>query len=88
MIRGKEISPVEVVSAFIRRIEEINPKVNAFCTLTFDRAFDKAKRAEQAVGGDGRQALGPLHGVAFSVKDLLYTKGVRTMQDTEPGTQR
>ena len=59
MIREKEISPVEVVSAFIRRIEEINPKVNAFCTLTFDRAFDEAKRAEQAVGGDGRQAPGP-----------------------------
>ena len=78
MIRDKEISPVEVISIFIRRIEEINPQVNAFCTLTFDSAFDDAKKAEQAVM-EGKP-LGPLHGVPFSVKDLLYTKGVRTMR--------
>ena len=81
MIQGKEISPVEVVSAFIRRIEKINPKVNAFCTLTFDRAQDDAKKAEQAVM-EGKP-LGPLHGVPFSVKDLLYTKGVRTMRGSK-----
>ena len=81
MIRGKEISPVEVVSAFIRRIEDINPQLNAFCTLTFDRALDEAKRAEQAVM-EGKP-LGLLHGVPFSVKDLLHTKGVRTMRGSK-----
>ena len=45
MIREKEISPVEVVNIFQERIEEINPKLNAFCTLTRDTAL--------AVGTDG-----------------------------------
>ncbi len=81
MIRRKEMSPVEVVTAFIRRIETINPKVNAFCTLTFDTALEEAKRAEQEVMAG--KALGPLHGVPFSVKDLVYTKGVRTMRGSK-----
>ena len=80
-MRHKELSPVEIVTAFIRRIEAINPKVNAFCTLTFDSALDEAKRAEQAVM-EGKP-LGPLHGVPFSVKDLVYTKGVRTMRGSK-----
>jgi Asp-tRNA(Asn)/Glu-tRNA(Gln) amidotransferase A subunit family amidase len=78
MIRLKTMSPVEVVSAFIRRIEELNPLVNAFCTMTFESAMDQARQAERSVmKGD---PLGPLHGVPFSVKDLIYTKGVRTMR--------
>jgi aspartyl-tRNA(Asn)/glutamyl-tRNA(Gln) amidotransferase subunit A len=81
MIRRKELSPVEVVTAFIRRIEAVNPKVNAFCTLTFDSALDEAKRAEQDVMKG--KPLGPLHGVPFSVKDLVYTKGVRSMRGSK-----
>ena len=77
-IRRKEISPVEVVKTFIKRIEAINPKVNAFCTLTFDSAMAEAKAAEQAVM-EGKP-LGPLHGVPYAIKDLIYTKGVRTMR--------
>ena len=81
MIRRKELTPMEVVSAFIKRIETLNPKVNAFCTLTFDSAVKEAKQAEQAVM-EGKP-LGPLHGVPFSVKDLVYTKGVRTMRGSK-----
>jgi aspartyl-tRNA(Asn)/glutamyl-tRNA(Gln) amidotransferase subunit A len=81
MIREKEISPVEVVDIFIERIERINPKVNAFCTLTFDQAREAAKEAESAVMA-GR-SLGVLHGVPFSVKDLVYTGGVRTMRGSK-----
>ena len=43
MIRSREISPVEVVTVFIRRIEELNPRINAFCTLTFDTALEEAR---------------------------------------------
>lgn len=78
MIRSREISPVEVVDAFLERIDEINPKVNAFCTVTADTARDAARKAEQAVMGGSN--LGILHGVPFSIKDLIYTKSVRTMQ--------
>ncbi len=81
MIRMKEISPVEVVTAFIRRIEAVNPKVNAFCTLTFDSALEAAKQAERDVM-EGKP-LGTLHGVPFSVKDLIHTKGVRTMRGSK-----
>ena len=81
MIRQRELSPVEVVTAYIRRIEAINPKVNAFCTTTFDMAIKEAKQAEQEVM-EGKP-LGPLHGVPFSIKDLIYTKGVRTMRGSK-----
>jgi len=81
MIKEKEISPVEVVNIFRERIEEINPKVNAFCTLTLDTARVEAKKAEQAVMK--AEELGPLHGVPYSVKDLVYTKDVRTMRGSK-----
>jgi aspartyl-tRNA(Asn)/glutamyl-tRNA(Gln) amidotransferase subunit A len=75
-IRTKELSPVEVVDAVLERIEALQPTVNAFITVTAAEARDAARGAEAAVMAGGR--LGPLHGVPFSVKDLLFTKGVRT----------
>lgn len=75
-IRAKEISPVEVVDAVLHRIEALQPTVNAFITVTADEAREAARRAEAAVMAGG--LLGSLHGVPFSVKDLLFTKGVRT----------
>src|SRR4029453_18287425 len=74
-IRTKEISPVEVVEAVLRRIEALQPTVNAFITVTADEARETARRAEAAVMAGG--SLGPLHGVPFSVKDLLYPRGLR-----------
>jgi aspartyl-tRNA(Asn)/glutamyl-tRNA(Gln) amidotransferase subunit A len=75
-IRTKEVSPVAVVEAVLARIEALRPTVNAFITVTADEAREAARRAEAAVRAGER--LGPLHGVPFSVKDLLFTKGVRT----------
>lgn len=75
-IRAKELSPVETTEAVLRRIERLNPKLNAFVTLTADEARATAKHAEAAVmRGD---PLGPLHGVPVSIKDILYVKNVRT----------
>ncbi|HTK89396.1 MAG TPA: amidase family protein [Verrucomicrobiae bacterium] len=74
-IRTKAVSPVAVVDAVLRRIEALQPTVNAFITVTADEARDAAHRAEAAVTAGA--ALGPLHGVPFSVKDLLFTKGAR-----------
>jgi aspartyl-tRNA(Asn)/glutamyl-tRNA(Gln) amidotransferase subunit A len=75
-IRTKSLSPVEVVDVVLRRIEALQPTVNAFITVTADEAREAARRAEAALmtGSD----LGPLHGVPFSVKDLLFTKGIRS----------
>jgi len=75
-IRAKEISPVEVTEAVLARIERLNPRLNAYCTLTPELARTTARAAEAAVmRGD---ALGPLHGVPYSLKDLTPTKGIRT----------
>src|SRR5262245_608321 len=77
LIRRRKISPVEVVDAVLGRIEKPNPKINAYVTVTVDAARREAKAAERALGKKSAR-LGPLHGVPFSVKDLVITKGVRT----------
>jgi aspartyl-tRNA(Asn)/glutamyl-tRNA(Gln) amidotransferase subunit A len=77
LIRRKKVSPVEVVDAVLDRIEKVNPKLNAFVTVTADQARREAKTAERALGRKAVK-LGLLHGVPFSVKDLVITKGVRT----------
>src|SRR5207247_6843370 len=77
MIRTNQLSPVELTRAVLDRIEHLNPKLNAFCTLTADAALVRASEAEAAVMRG--EALGHLHGVPFSIKDLTFTKGVRTM---------
>lgn len=75
MIRAKEISPVEVVTASLERLRETEPKINAFLDITEDQAMDAAKVAEAAVtAGD---ELGPLHGLPVSVKDLIAAKGAK-----------
>ena len=76
LIRDKQVSPVAVVEAVLARIEALQPTVNAFITVTAEEAREAARRAEAAVMAGER--LGPLHGVPFSVKDLLPTRGVRT----------
>ncbi|HEX7548082.1 MAG TPA: amidase family protein, partial [Candidatus Methylomirabilis sp.] len=76
LIRRKQVSPVEVVEALLGRIELVNPRLNAYCTVTADAARTAARAAEAAVlRGD---PPGPLCGVPFSVKDLVITRGVRT----------
>ncbi|MGI9148728.1 MAG: amidase [Chloroflexota bacterium] len=77
LIRTKQVSPVEVVEAVLARIHELNPVLNAFCTLVEDSARADAVRAEQAVIAS--EVLGPLHGVPVSIKDLIATRGIRTV---------
>lgn len=74
-IRDKSISPVEVTQAVLRRIEE-RSDLNAFITVTGETALAEARIAEARVMR--REALPALHGIPYSVKDLLNTAGVRT----------
>ena len=67
LIQKKKVSPVEVVDTVLDRIEKINPRLNAFVTLTDAAARHEAKAAERAVGKRSAR-LGPLHGVPFSVR--------------------
>src|SRR3989441_12019952 len=75
-IAKKKVSPVEVVDAVLSRIDTLK-ELNVYVTLDAERARQVAKTAERAVMRRGAR-LGPLHGVPFSVKDLVITKGVRT----------
>jgi len=71
-----ELSPVEVTAATLRRIEALNPSLNAFVTVTSERAMAEARTAEaQYSSGDLVPALA---GIPGSLKDLTATKGVRT----------
>ena len=76
LIASKQLSPVDLTEMYLRRIEEMNPTLNVFLTITAEQALETAREAETAVvRGD---ALGPLHGIPTSIKDLVPTKGVRT----------
>jgi aspartyl-tRNA(Asn)/glutamyl-tRNA(Gln) amidotransferase subunit A len=76
-IAKRKVSPVEVVDAALDRIARINPTLNAFVLVRDEAARKDARGAERAVMKRGAR-LGPLHGVPFSVKDLVITKDVRT----------
>jgi Asp-tRNA(Asn)/Glu-tRNA(Gln) amidotransferase A subunit family amidase len=75
LIRSRAVSPVEVVEAHLRRIDQINPLLNAIVTLAPD-LMDLARSAEADLMR-GR-APGPLHGVPLTVKDTIDTAGLRT----------
>src|SRR5712664_3561040 len=75
-IAKKKVSPVEVVDAVLSRIDTLK-ELNAYVTLDAERARQTAKAAERTLMRRGAR-LGPLHGVPFSVKDLVITRGVRT----------
>lgn len=72
----REVSPVEITRAVLARAERLQPTLNCFITLCGEEALAQARRAEQAVMAG--EPLGLLHGVPFTVKDLVNTQGVRT----------
>ena len=76
LVRGKAVSPVELLRSCLETIERLNPKINAICTLAAESAMAAAQRAERAVmAGD---EIGSLHGVPIGIKDLTATAGIRT----------
>jgi aspartyl-tRNA(Asn)/glutamyl-tRNA(Gln) amidotransferase subunit A len=75
-IARKDVSPVEIVSAVLERAERLQPSLNCFITLCGDEAMAEAKQAERAVISG--KPLGLLHGIPYTVKDLVNTRGVRT----------
>ncbi len=76
LIRRKEISPVELTETVLARIDALHPRLNAFALVAHDVARRAAREAEIAVMKG--EPLGILHGVPVSVKDVLFTRGLRT----------
>jgi aspartyl-tRNA(Asn)/glutamyl-tRNA(Gln) amidotransferase subunit A len=75
-IREQTVSPVDVVDACLKRIERLNPTLNAFITVIADAARDQARAAASEIKA-GRWR-GPLHGLPVGVKDFYDTAGVPT----------
>jgi aspartyl-tRNA(Asn)/glutamyl-tRNA(Gln) amidotransferase subunit A len=82
LFRKRKLSPVQLTKLMLGRIERLNPKLNAFLTVTTELALAQAKRAESELfaprGRKGYRDRGLLHGVPISLKDNIYTKGIRT----------
>ena len=73
VIRRQDMSSQEITEILIERIEQINPKLNAFCTPTFDLARSAARDADEAIKkGD---QLGLLNGLPISIKDEMPLVG-------------
>lgn len=76
LVRQRLVSPVELTRVALERIERLNPVLNAFVTITTELAMETAREAESAIQrGDYR---GPLHGIPYSLKDLVETAGILT----------
>ena len=80
LIALRELSPVELTESCFRRIDELNPTLNAMVTLARDRALQEAQAAATAVVR-GR-SLGALHGLPIAIKDLQATEGIVTTYGT------
>jgi aspartyl-tRNA(Asn)/glutamyl-tRNA(Gln) amidotransferase subunit A len=76
LLKKKEISPVELTQAHLERIQQLDPYLNSFITITPELALQQARQAEAEI----RQGVykGTLHGVPLGLKDLFETQGLRT----------
>src|SRR5271166_7208407 len=76
LIERRELSPVELTNALIRRAEALDPQLNAYLLPTFERALDQARTAEREITAGAYR--GPMHGIPFGLKDIYATAGIRT----------
>src|SRR6266851_7253212 len=76
MLRAREVSSIEMVSAFIERIESVNHGLNAVVTLVEERAAREAEEADRRLAS--KSAPRPLEGLPISIKDSVMTEGVRS----------
>ena len=76
LIAEREISPVELTRSLLERVDALDPQIQAFLTITADRAMEDARHAEREIAA-GRNR-GPLHGIPVGLKDIYYTEGIRT----------
>src|SRR5262245_54219331 len=75
-VQKRQVSPFELTEACLKRIEQLDPVLKAFITVTAESALEEAKNAEAEIArGEWK---GPLHGIPLAVKDLAETAGVRT----------
>ncbi|BAZ13709.1 amidase [Calothrix sp. NIES-4071] len=82
MIRERETSSLEVVDAYLQKIDKYNSQLNAICTLDAENARQNAKLADDATSHG--ESWGVLHGVPITIKDAFETAGLRTTAGYKP----
>jgi len=76
LIQHKKLSPVELTEFYLERIKQLNPQLNAYVLVAEERARADAALAQKEI--ENGRYRGPLHGIPFSIKDNLATRGIRT----------
>lgn len=76
MIKSRKVSPVEVTTKLLERIAEIDPSYHSYLLVTPEFALEAARSAEAEIMS-GRYR-GPMHGIPIGIKDLNFTKGIKT----------
>lgn len=80
-IRKKEISPVKITVELLHRVKAKNDKLNSYITIATDKALDAAKRAEKEINAGNIKGI--LHGVPIALKDMIFTKDIKTTMGSE-----
>lgn len=75
-IRTRQLSPVELVRSCLERIDQLEPRLQAWITVDREGALAAARQVQEDLAHG--QYLGPLHGIPIGLKDIFYTKGLRT----------
>ena len=82
-IRRGEISSLELLTEYVRRIERLDPVLRSYVALDLDGATAAAKQADQLLRSEGEETLPPFHGVPLSVKDVIDVRGMATTHSSK-----
>lgn len=82
LLRARKITSVELTRMYIDRLKKYGPRLNCVVTLTEEHAMHLAERADRELAAG--KSRGPLHGIPWGAKDLLFTKGIRTTFGAKP----
>lgn len=76
VIKTRQVSPVEITTGFLERIQQVDGRLNSYITMVADQALQQASEAERQIAQGGYR--GPLHGIPLAHKDIVATRGIRT----------
>ncbi|KPK91490.1 MAG: hypothetical protein AMJ94_07255, partial [Deltaproteobacteria bacterium SM23_61] len=75
-VSRKKLSPVDLAESLLRRIDLLEPSIQAWVTIDRGKVLEEARRCEKEIGRNRKR--GPLHGIPLGIKDIFYTAGMKT----------